>query len=204
MRSVIATIAIVMLLVLLVGTVFVYSGAYYVGADQPHWGITTWLLSEARTRSIRAHASGITVPADLDDPVKIVAGVTHFAEHCVVCHGAPGVERDDIAEGLSPRPPNLADTVRFYKPGELFWIVKHGIRMTGMPAWGDHSDDELWAVVAFLQELTELSAPDYAKLIAVSRAQGVHHQDSHEAQPQSEPTQPPVGRDRDHPAGHQQ
>ena len=142
MRSVIATFAAVIVLVVLAGIAVVYSGSYYVGADQPHWSLTSWLINQVRDRSIRVHAAGIAAPAGLDDPARIMAGVTHYAEHCAVCHGAPGVERGDLAEGLNPRPPNLAEAARIYTPGELFWIVKHGIRMTGMPAWGDHSDDE--------------------------------------------------------------
>lgn len=203
MRPIIATLAIVIVLIILAGAVVVYSGTYYVGADRPHWSVTAWLLNQARDRSIRAYASGITVPAGLDDPATIVAGVTHYAEHCAVCHGAPGVERGDLAEGLYPRPPNLADAARTYTPRELFWIVKHGIRMTGMPSWGDHSDDELWATVAFLQELVEMSSQDYAKLIAASRAQGGHRDKDHEQPPQSAPTQTPAGRGHDHPPGHQ-
>jgi len=175
MRSVIATVAAVVVLFALAGAVLVYSGAYYVGADQPHWSLTSWLINEARDRSIRAHASGIAVPAGLDDPARIMAGVTHYAEHCVVCHGAPGVERGDLAEGLYPRPPYLTDAARRYTRAELFWIAKHGIRMTGMPAWGDHSDDELWATVAFLQRLPSLSEPDYAKLIMATMNMPGHH-----------------------------
>jgi hypothetical protein len=94
------------------------------------------------------------------------------------------VERGDIAEGLSPHPPNLADAARFYTPGELFWIVKHGIRMTGMPAWRDHTDDELWATVALIEKLPGMTERDYAKLIAASQGQGEHHHEGHEAQPQ--------------------
>ena len=199
MRSVIATVAAIVVLVAFAGAILVYPGAYNIGADQPHWSVTTWLLNQARDRSIRAHASGIAVPAGLNDPARIMAGVTHYAEHCAVCHGAPGVERGDLAEGLYPRPPKLADAARLYTPGELFWIVKHGIRMTGMPSWSDHSDDELWATVAFLEELVEMSAQDYAKLVAASRAQGGHH-DSHEAPPAATPQ--PAEKGHDHPAGH--
>ena len=211
MRSVIATVAAVVVLFALAGAVLVYSGAYYVGADQPHWSLTSWLINEARDRSIRAHASGIAVPAGLDDPARIMAGVTHYAEHCVVCHGAPGVERGDLAEGLYPRPPNLADAARVYRPGELFWIVKHGIRMTGMPAWGDHGDDELWAMVALIGKLPGMTKQDYAKLVAGSRAQGGHHE-GQEAVPQPGAAQQPGGSDHDHsgkghnhnhPGGHQ-
>jgi len=195
MRSVIATLAAVIVLVVLAGTAFGYSGAYYVGADQPHWSITSWLLNEARTRSIRAHASDIAVPTGLDDPARIVAGVAHFTDHCVVCHGAPGVEGSDIGKGLYPRPPNLADAARHYTPAELFWIVKHGIKMTGMPAWGDHSDDELWATVALIEKLPGMTDQDYAKLIAANRPQGGHH-DGREAPP--EPAPQPAKKDQHH------
>src|ERR1700686_1992356 len=199
MRTTVAAIA---ALLALCGIAFIYSGGYYIGADQPHWAVTSWLFQQVRTRSIRFHARDIAVPAGLDDPARIVAGVTHFAEHCVVCHGAPGVERGDIAEGLSPRPPSLADAARFYTPAELFWIVKHGIRMTGMPAWGDHSDDELWATVAFVEKLPGMTEQDYAKLVAASQAQGGHHHEGHEAQPQPATTPSPSAEDHDHPGGH--
>jgi mono/diheme cytochrome c family protein len=166
------------------------------------------LLNVARDRSIRAHASGVVVPAGLDDPAKIMAGVTHYAEHCAVCHGAPGVERSDLAEGLYPRPPNLADAARIYTPGELFWIVKHGIRMTGMPAWGDHSDDELWATVGFVEKLSGMTDQEYARLVAASQPLGGHQNERHEAQPAPAP-QPaekdhdqPARKDHNHPAGH--
>jgi hypothetical protein len=113
------------------------------------------------------------------------------------------VERGEIAEGLSPRPPNLADTARFYTPAELFWTVKHGIRMTGMPAWGEHSDAELWATVAFVEKLPGMTEQDYAKLVAASRAQGGHHHQGHEAQPQPGITPSPSTSDHNHPGGHQ-
>ncbi len=173
MRSVIAAVAAVLALVILAGSAFIYSGIYYVGADQPHWSTTAWLLYQARDRSIRAHASGIAVPAGLDDPARIAAGVTHYAEHCAVCHGAPGVER---GEGLYPKPPDLAVTSKGYTDAELFWIVKHGIEMTGMPSWGGHSDDELWATVGFIRKLPGMTPEDYAKLFEASRARSGHQQ----------------------------
>src|SRR6266568_1226577 len=102
MRSVIATVAAVIVLVVLTGAGVIYSGAYYVGADRPHWSLTTRLLNEARDRSIRVHASSIVVPAGLDDPARLVTGVSHYADHCAVCHGAPGIQRGDLAHRLYP------------------------------------------------------------------------------------------------------
>src|SRR5258708_34211190 len=95
MRSVIATLAAVVVLIVLAGTAFIYSGAYYVGADRPHWPVTSWLLDQARIRSIRAHAAGIAVPVELDDQAKILAGLTHFTDHCVAVDAPPGVPHTD-------------------------------------------------------------------------------------------------------------
>jgi mono/diheme cytochrome c family protein len=105
------------------------------------------LLDTVRARSIEAHSTGIQVPPGLDDPAKVLIGVDHYAAHCAVCHGAPGVPKGEIAQGLHPQPPDLAKTAARFIPAELFWILKYGIKMTGMPARRDHSDDELWASV---------------------------------------------------------
>ena len=192
MRTVIATLLIALLILVLGAGVVIYSGVYDVAATAPHWPATAWLLETARSRSIKALAAGIAVPPGLDDPAKIIIGVEHYAAHCAVCHGAPGVPRGDIAQGLYPPPPDLAKTAPLYTPAELFWVVKHGIKMTGMPAWSDHSDDELWATVGFLEKLPGMSEQDYANLVMVSIAHGGHPQagtNHHDpAQPNSDHT----------------
>jgi mono/diheme cytochrome c family protein len=161
--------------VLLGWLAFIYSGLYDVAATNPHWPVTYWIMNTTQVRSIKSHAAGIAVPAGLDDPAKVLIGVEHFAAHCAVCHGAPGVPRGEIAQGLYPQPPDLAVAAKLYSDGELFWIVKHGIKMTGMPAWSDHSDEELWATVAFLKKLPGMSEQDYAKLVMASITHGGHH-----------------------------
>ena len=148
---------------------FIYSGTYDFAADRAHTA-TTWLFNQARTRSIRVQAADIAVPAALDDQTKITEGAGLFAQNCVACHGAPGVKRAAIANGLYPRPSTPATMARAYSPAELFWILKHGISLTGMPAFLDHSDDEIWATVAFLQKLPSLKPQDYAALAASARA----------------------------------
>lgn len=175
MRTVIASIIITALVVLLGGFAAIYAGVYDVAATEPHSPATSWLLETARTRSIKAHAANIHAPPGLDDPAKVIIGVEHYAAHCAVCHGAPGVPKGDIAHGLYPQPPNLAETAKRYSPGELFWILKNGIKMSGMPAWNDHSDDEFWATVSFLDKLPGMSEQDYANLVAASMAHGGHH-----------------------------
>jgi mono/diheme cytochrome c family protein len=97
MRRIIASILIAGLLVILGGVAAIYAGAYDVAATEPHWPITRWIMEMARMRSIKAHAAGMTVPPGLDDPAKFPMGVEHFAAHCAVCHGAPGVPKGEIA-----------------------------------------------------------------------------------------------------------
>ena len=147
-----------------VGFGVLYSGVVDVGADDPHAALTRWLLHPGMRRSVQQHARGIRVP-DLHDPAMIMAGFRHYREMCVGCHLAPGVAHSEIREGLTPRPPRLQRVVGHVPPAELFWIVKHGVKMTAMPAWGkSHSDDKLWAIVAFLEKLPGMTAAQYRQM----------------------------------------
>lgn len=137
--------------------------------------MTSWVIATLRDRSIERRAAAISVPIGFDDAEKILLGVDHFAAHCAECHGAPGVPKGDIARGLYPAPPNLADPQLDHRAARLFWILKNGLKMTGMPAWPDHSDDELWATVAFLQKLPGMTDADYAKLIMANMMRGGTH-----------------------------
>jgi mono/diheme cytochrome c family protein len=176
MRTFVTALVVVatLLIVLRAGAVM-YAGIYDVAATSPHWRMTAWLLANARIRSIKSQAAAIRAPPGLDDPAKVLIGITHYAAHCAVCHGAPGVPKGDIGRGLYPEPPDLAKTAPLYTPAELFWIVKHGIKMTGMPAWADHTDEELWATVAFVEKLPGMSEQDYAGLVMASIEKGGHH-----------------------------
>lgn len=143
----------------------IYLGLYNVAADVPHTQPVYWLLETARERSIEARAKGITVPGDLADPNRIASGAGQYAEMCADCHLAPGMKRTEIARGLYPRAPELRRGTDL-TPAEQFWVVKHGLKMTGMPAWGvTHSDELLWDVVAFLQKLPDLTPEEYQSLV---------------------------------------
>lgn len=143
------------------GGLFIYSGTYNVAATAQHTAPIYWLLEDTMRRSVRQHAREIKVPK-LDDPVSVERGLSLYRQHCVQCHGAPGVAPDAYALGLSPLPANLAHTAREWPPAELYWVVKHGIKMSGMPAWEFRlPEDDLWAVVAFLQVLPKLSPQQY-------------------------------------------
>ena len=143
----------------------VYAGLYNVAADIPHSGPVYWFLDSLRERSIAVRSAQVTVPANLDDPKRIALGAGQYAEMCASCHLAPGMKRTEISRGLYPRASELRRR-KHASAAEDFWVVKHGIKLTGMPAWGiTHSDDVLWDVVAFLQKLPELTAEEYRALV---------------------------------------
>lgn len=144
--------------------VVAYTGAYAVGADVPHWGITRHAIGFLREHTIEKRAADIK-PPPLDDPALVKEGAEHYAEMCTGCHLAPGMTESELRDGLYPRPPNLT---RFAPdPAESFWIIKHGLKMTAMPAWGKtHDDQKIWAMVAFLQKQPKMSVSEYRALTA--------------------------------------
>ena len=149
---------------IIIGLGVLYAGIFNVAADYPHAALTRWLLHTGMKESVRYHARDIKVPP-LDRPHMVMMGFRHYREMCVKCHLAPGVKSSEIRQGLMPRPPKLQRVVGGLKPAELFWIVKHGVRMTAMPAWGKtHSDDKIWAIVAFLEKLPNMTAAQYQQM----------------------------------------
>jgi mono/diheme cytochrome c family protein len=149
------------------GVVFVYSGIFNVAADDPHWGITLRVLETVRDRSIAMRSRGIAVPANLADPQRVARGARAYDDVCHDCHVEPGDDDGDeeMRLGMYPQPPNFARHGVRRSPEEAFWIVKHGLKMTGMPAWGVTYDDEtLWSIVAFLQKLPQMSEDEYDRL----------------------------------------
>jgi mono/diheme cytochrome c family protein len=153
---------IVLVLVVIAGAlVLLYSGAYNVSTANHDNSVMNWAMDNGMVHSVKAHAKGITVPA-LTDSTMIETGFRHYDEMCVGCHGAPGVTHGDIAEGLWPEAPNLAETASEWTPAQLYWIIKNGLKFTSMPAWGpSHSEKELWAMTAFVQRLPHTTAADY-------------------------------------------
>lgn len=157
---------------------FAYSGLYDVSARSAHSAPVSWLLSTTSESAIRRQGSLITVP-DLSKEELISAGINDYEAMCANCHGAPGRSPSAMALGLNPRAPDLSRSARAKSAGELFWVTKHGIKMTGMPAWGaTHDDAALWPVVAFMTRLPELDGPAYRELLADASGMGHHTNDS--------------------------
>jgi mono/diheme cytochrome c family protein len=160
------------------GTLFIYSGWYNVAADDEHTAPVFWLLETIREQSIESASKDIQIP-DLSSPDLLLSGGADYNDMCAGCHLKPGQSESDLSLGLYPAPPNFtleeengkhADD----KQTELkkhFWVIKHGIKASGMPAWGKtHSDERIWAMVAFIQKLPEISPEAYQILTARGEA----------------------------------
>ncbi|MDI3273588.1 cytochrome c [Pseudomonas sp. AL03] len=174
----------------IVGAGVVYFGVINVGADDPHSEPVYALLSTARDRSIAVRSRDIEVP-DLSDETLIRAGAGNYNSMCIGCHLAPGVAGTELSNSLYPAPPNLSKLGVDGNPAAAFWIIKHGIKSTGMPAWGKSmADPYIWGMVAFLKQLPTLNAEQYTAL-AVSSGGHQHgggeskmhnHEGEHEGQ----------------------
>lgn len=163
---VLKTLLVTAVVVALAGGVYLFSGAYDVGADVPHTRFVHWVIATARNRAVAVRASDIRVPADLSDPQRILRGAGQYASMCAGCHLAPGYDKDETWQGLYPQPPRLAK-MQPQSPAKMFWVLKHGLKMSGMPAWGlTHDDATLWDIVAFVEELPTLSPQQYRDLVA--------------------------------------
>ena len=154
------------LLVLAIGTaVFVGSGVYNIGADDHHTRIVLTIIEQLRNRSIAVRAHGLEVP-NLGDPKNIAAGAQHYAALCIGCHLAPGVRKSEIRAGLYPHPPDLAEE-DVGDAQRAFWIIKHGIKMSAMPAWGKTLNDAaIWDIVSFVRQMPMMTPEAYQQLTA--------------------------------------
>lgn len=167
-KTVLITLATLAALALAGAALVVGGGLYDVAATKQHWQPIYSLLERAMHQSVRLRARNIEPPPDmaLDDPRLLVRGAACFRDKCVQCHGAPGVAQHDIGKGMQPLPGPLVDATQRWKPRELYWLTRHGIRMSGMPAWQFHmADEDIWAVVGFLQKLPALTPQQYAQAI---------------------------------------
>ena len=151
------------IVVAIAAAVYFFGGFYSVAGTQEDPGVVKWALINVRMASINRHATE-TPPIALDDPATVQAGARAFAARgCENCHGAPGVNWAKFSEGLRPDPPDLKEIVNNREPRQLFWVVKNGIKWTGMPSFGliEVPDREIWTIVAFLKKLPSVSDQDF-------------------------------------------
>jgi mono/diheme cytochrome c family protein len=149
------------------------AGWYDISASKQHLQAVYSFLEKGMHYSVRHHAREIQVPA-LGAAAQVARGAVLYQANCVQCHGAPGVAQGPIGQSMQPVPGSLVDASVRWRPRELYWITRHGIKMSGMPAWEFHLEEgDLWALVAFMQALPTLSADDYAAAARIARAPAV-------------------------------
>ena len=165
-----AFVAIVALLIAAFAGIFIFAGVYNIGADAPHYRPVYMALEQLRDRAIKHHASSIVVPADLNSPARIATGAGLYTEMCTGCHLGPGLEKTEMSQGLYPQAPELAK-VQDRSAAEQFWMIKHGIKLSAMPAWGKTHDDQLiWDMVAIVRALPKMTPEQYKATIASAPA----------------------------------
>ena len=180
--------AVSVIVLLIVGyLIFIYSGLYNISAMVHHGKLTLWMMNTVRENSIKQNADDDIKMPDLSDSSLISMGFDHYREMCVGCHGAPGIEQSETANGLYPNPSMLTKVVNNWTPQQLFWITKNGLKMTGMPAFGTtHTDDMIWAIIAFTKKLPEMTPEEYQKMESPSRTmEDDNHPDENEPQTHS-------------------
>lgn len=158
-----STIGILAIVAAVIAPIYFFGGFFSVAATEPHFNIVQWALERVRVASVAHHASD-TPTVSLDDPALIREGAKAFvARGCVSCHGGPGATWAKFSEALMPSPPDLAEVAKERSPSEIFWVVKHGLKFTGMPGFGaiDVKDDEIWKIVAFVKKLPSVSEADF-------------------------------------------
>ena len=160
---------------IVVALLYFLLGRYDVSATKPHPAIVSVILHSVTERSIQRNSAGLEVPYDVDDENIYVEGFKEYEEMCVQCHGAPGVELSSTGKGLFPKPPRFpSEEFNEYSLKDIFWVMKNGIKMTGMPAYGPtHEDETIWAVAIFLDKSRDLSEAEYKSLR--DKYSGTHH-----------------------------
>jgi mono/diheme cytochrome c family protein len=159
----------------LAAVIMIQSGAYDVAATHKDPGFVDAILNHTSDRSVETRMGSIEVPANLGaDSTSLLVGAALYDATCAQCHGSPAHDRNDIGQGLNPEPPHIRDAANDPGNKHTFWVAKHGIKMTGMPAFGPtHDDTTLWDVVAFMDRFPHMTAAQYEAWVAAAKAAGV-------------------------------
>jgi len=167
MKSILLSFIALITIILTASLFMVFSGTFNVSSNWEDPPLLEWLLVETRENSVKKRAKSIKEQGRITgEQSQLNNGFRSYREMCANCHSSPGQAKSPIAVGLNPTPPDLTKKRDHeMSASELFWVIKYGIRMTGMPAWGQtHKDGEIWDIVAFLKILPDLKSTDYLDL----------------------------------------
>lgn len=141
----------------------VMTGAFNTTASTLHSRPIAWAMHATMIHSVRREAGKLPPPPQFTT-ADVLAGAKLYDANCAACHGGPGIARAPWIGGMTPAPPFLLDAAQQFTPNELYWIVRHGVKMTGMPAWEQTlSQRDVWNLVAFLTALPHMSAAAYLR-----------------------------------------
>lgn len=156
--------ALIGLIIVILG-LYLYMGYYNISASEPHMNFVEDMIHKVKESSITHHTKEIIKPAISREQI-MSTGFQHYDTMCVQCHAAPGISESEISKGLYPGPPRFPDDLEEEMGIEqIYWITKNGIKMSGMPGFGtDHSEDELWAIAGFVNELQNIPESRYKEL----------------------------------------
>jgi mono/diheme cytochrome c family protein len=172
------------LVALLVIFLALSSGAYNMAASEKHWAITEKIITWVRENSIEARAKDLIVP-EMDETEKNMTGANHYNAMCIICHLSPDLKPTELSVGLYPQAPlfyekspvtDTEEKLRMTK--KYFWVIKNGIKMTAMPAWGPtHDDESIWAMAKFVLKMHGMSPEQYGEFIVTDthHSNGDHH-----------------------------
>ena len=172
MKKIIAGIFVALGSLVIGALVINFTGMVPVAATGKDPAVVEWFLHSSYERAVRKNAAAISLPSNLASSENVLKGAKNFAAMCAGCHTAPGNNGTATSRGLNPPPPLAKELASELGAAERFWVIKNGVRMTGMPAFGPSHDDEsdLWALVAFAEKLPTLSAESYQQLVKLGRA----------------------------------
>ena len=159
--KILLTIVFTIAAIVIIGIAIIYSGIYNVAATDPPGKLESWFFSTVMDNSVEHHSDGIKAPP-LSDAAMVDSGFQSFSRMCVGCHGAPGIKHREMRIKFNPSPPDLAEAVGDQSDAEIFWIIKNGIKMTAMPAYGGSGDDDhIWKIVSFVHLLPKMTPEQY-------------------------------------------
>ena len=161
------------------------SGAYNIAATEKHWSITEKIIEWVRESSVEARAKDLQVPS-LDDEKLLASGAEHYHAMCTICHLAPGLKPTELSIGLYPQAPIFHQrepindpTKKLERARAYFWVIKNGLKMTAMPAWGlSHDDSSIWGMTAFVLKMSKMTPEHYENLVSSAKGHGHDHEES--------------------------
>jgi mono/diheme cytochrome c family protein len=194
MMKFLAFVGLLAILGAIAAAIFFFGGYYSVAGTAPEPALVKWALFQVRDASVERYAKD-NPPRSLNDPANVRAGARAFFERgCVNCHGGPGVDWAKFSEGLRPDPPDLKELANERAPQQLFWVIKNGIYMTGMPSFGaiEVPDQEIWTIVAFVKKLPSVSNDDFKAWTAPAASTSAPASSPAAPQPATPPASPQV------------